>query len=259
MQVQANINSGGGSLIEKEIPSTFDFETFCGPAPMTKFLCAPNGNKPNWRGQHDFSRGLMFDWGIHYIHNVRKVLDLSLPHSVSAIGGTTRNFTIDNPDHLDVRFEFDGLPVYWSHKEWGFTSPTPDTNIGVFYYGEKATIFEGDLGWEVYPADGSEKIAHGDVRFRPNDPGNWDIYVKMMVDLFTEFAEGVRNNSNAKITNTLEEAQKTTSCVIYGDLAFRTKSNVEIDASTMNIENNTAAKSMLIRDYRAPYQHPYKS
>jgi len=33
MQVQANINSDGESLVEKQIPLTFDFETFCGPAP----------------------------------------------------------------------------------------------------------------------------------------------------------------------------------------------------------------------------------
>jgi predicted dehydrogenase len=56
----------------------------------------------------------MADWGIHYIHNVRKVLGLDLPDRVGAVGGTVKNFSTDNPDHLDVRFDFGGLPVYWS-------------------------------------------------------------------------------------------------------------------------------------------------
>lgn len=255
LQVQANINNPEGRLVEKEIPSTIDFETYCGPAPRKKFLCSEEGSRPDWRGQHDFSRGIMADWGIHYIHNVRKILNLDLPDSVSTIGGTIRNFTSDNPDHLDVQYDFGGLPVYWSHKTWGFTSPKPDNNIGVYYYGEKATIFSGDLGWEVYPSNGN-KISHGDVRFMA-DENVFQTYLKMIVDLFTEFAEQVRKNSNDGITNTLEEAYKTTSTVIYGDMAYRVKAGLNIDKLSMNIKNNEQAQKMLKREYRAPYRHPY--
>jgi len=90
MQVQANINTGGvGKVVEKDIPSTFDYEAFCGPASKVKFMCGPNSNKPNWRFQNNFNRGILFDWGIHYIHNVRQILDLGLPDHVSAVGGIT--------------------------------------------------------------------------------------------------------------------------------------------------------------------------
>jgi predicted dehydrogenase len=254
-QVQANINNQEGAVVEKPIPSTFDFETFCGPAPRTRFLCNEDSDKPNWRQQYVFSRGVMADWGIHYIHNIRKVLDLGIPDSVSAIGGTVRNFTTDNPDHLDVRFDFGGLPVYWSHKAWGYISRTPETNIGVYYYGEKATIFAGDLGWEIVPATGS-KITNGDIVFNPGKPENEPVYNKMIVDMFVQLAEGIRNKSNAGITNTFEEGQKTTSCIIYGDMAYRTKSNLVINKSSMDITNNKEAMALLKRNYRAPYKHP---
>ena len=72
-QVQANIHSGEGPLVEKEIPNHVDFETFCGPAPMVKYLCNANSDICNWRGQYELSRGIMADWGIHYIHNARQV------------------------------------------------------------------------------------------------------------------------------------------------------------------------------------------
>jgi predicted dehydrogenase len=255
VQVQANINNPDGVVVEKEVPKTIDFETFCGPAPRTKFLCSEEGNTPMWRAQHVFSRGIMADWGIHYIHNIRHVLKLGLPNSVSAIGGTVRNVTHDNPDQLDVRMDFAGLPVSWSHKSWGFTAPNPENNIGVYYFGEKATVFAGDLGWEVYPASGTKKV-NGSILFEPGKPENGPIYGKMFLDLFNEFAEGIRKRSNAGITNTLEEAQKTTSCVNYGDMAYRTKANLEIDPSTMDITNNKEARALLKREYRAPYKHP---
>ncbi|GJM29624.1 MAG: oxidoreductase [Cyclobacteriaceae bacterium] len=256
-QIQANINSQESTLVEKEIPSTFDFEVFCGPAPRKKFLCNPNGDKPNWRGQHDFSRGIMTDWGIHYIHDIRNIMGLGVPTSVSAIGGTVKNFSSDNPDHLDVRFDFDGLPVYWSHKSWGYTSPMPDNNIGIYYYGEKGTLFAGDLGWEIYPGDGGNKQSVGSIVFNPEAPGNEEIYSKMMVDMFLELANGIRKKSNQGITNRLENAKNTTETVIFGDMAFRVKSNLIINRSDMIIENNSKAQALLKRDYRSPYQHPF--
>ena len=258
LQVKANINNPSGPLVEKDIPDTFDFETFCGPAPKTKFLCSPNGSKPNWRGQYIFNRGIMVDWGIHYIHNIRQILGLDLPDKISATGGITRDFPQDNPDHLEVRFDFQGLPVYWSHKTWGYTSPIPKHDIGVYYYGEKATIFAGDLGWEVYPKNSDDPIIHGDVRFRPGDPEVMGTYTQMIVDLFTEFAKGIRNTSNQDLSNPFEEAFKTTSCVNYGDIAYRINSGITIEKESMHVLNNSKAQSLLKRDYRNPFEHPYK-
>jgi len=81
----------------------------------------------------------------------------------------------------------------------------------------------------------------------------------MIKGLFIEFAEQVRKNSNEGITNTLEDAFKTTSSVIYGDMAYLTKSGLDIDKVTMNIRNNAEAQRMLMREYRVPYHHPFTS
>jgi predicted dehydrogenase len=256
-QVQANIHSNEGGVVEKAVPETIDFETFCGPAPRVPYMCYENGQNPAWRNQHDFSRGIMADWGIHYLNNIRKVLDLGLPSSVAAVGGIARNLGQENPDHLDVRFEFGGLPVYWSHKSWGYTAPVPEHNIGVYYYGEKATVFVGDLGWEIFPAGGKEKIVHGDVRFDMFNPKNLPFYNKAFFDMFSEFVEGIRQKSNKGITNTLADAYKTTASVIYGDMSYRLKSNLNIDPSNMDIINHAEGRKLLKRGYRGPYRHPY--
>jgi predicted dehydrogenase len=257
LQVQVNIHNTDGFLVEKPIPETIDFEKFCGPAPATRYLCSENGDKPNWRGQHVFSRGVLADWGIHYIHNVRKILNLDLPDSVAASGGITKNFTQDNPDFLDVHFNFDGLPVNWSHKSYGYTAPNPDHRIGAFFFGEKGTIFQGDLSWEFYPAGNNEKISFGDVGFHPGNPEFVQVYHNMIIHLFDELAVGIRNKNEKGITNTLADAFKSTSTVIYGDMAYRVKAEIAVDKLTMNIRNNPDAQNMLKRDYRAPYFHPY--
>jgi predicted dehydrogenase len=246
MQVQAQIHYKESPLVEKEIPGTFDFDTYCGPAPLQKFLCLEEENTPRWRSQYVFSQGIMVDWGIHYLHNIRQVLGLGLPGRVSAIGGITSDYPRDNPDYLDVHFDFDGLPVYWSHKTWGYNHPEPKHNIGAFYYGEKANIFEGDSAWEIYPHD-AEPIIHEATRV------NEDTFTQMML----EFAEGIRAGSNEGITNTFEEALLTTAMVNYGDLAYRTGSGLDIHASTFDVTNNSKAESMLKRKYRDPYRHPY--
>jgi len=189
MQVQAQIHYTESPLVEKEIPGTFDFDTYCGPAPLQKFLCLENENIPRWRSQYVFSQGIMVDWGIHYLHNIRQVLGLGLPGNVSAIGGITSDYPRDNPDYLDVHFDFDGLPVYWTHKTWGYNHPEPKHRIGAFYYGEKANIFEGDSAWEIYPHD-AEPIIHEVTRVSE------DTFTQMMV----EFAEGIRASSNEGIT-----------------------------------------------------------
>lgn len=256
LQVQANIHSRDAMLVEKAIPESMDYETFCGPAPKLKYLCNEKGTSPNWRGQHGFSRGIMADWGIHFLHNIREIMDLGLPNAVSAIGGITRNFTQDNPDHLDVRFDFDGLPVNWTHKSWGFTSNSPEHNIGVFYYGEKATVFSGDLGWAIYPAKG-ESIVHGNIQFTPWKDETKLQYEKMFLDMFTEFANGVHAKSNEGITNQMLSAQQTTACIIYGDMAYRANAGLEIDVKSMDITNHKKANKQLKRKYRSPYKHPY--
>jgi predicted dehydrogenase len=256
-QIQANIHNPVGPAKEVAIPSTVDYDAFCGPAPKLKYLDHPKPGRTNWRLQQGFSRGIFADWGIHYLQNIRHVMDLGLPDHVSAIGGITKKQGQDHPDHLEVRLEYDGLPVCWTHKTWGYTSPLPHTNIGVFYYGEKATIFAADSGWEVYPADGSERKEYGTVRI----PLGSDAYEKEIkrefINQFTEFAKAIIAKSNKNIKGTFEQGFNSTATVIYSDLAYQTKQAFTIDKKSMDVYGNGDAQALLKRAYRAPYKHPY--
>jgi predicted dehydrogenase len=257
-QVQASINNPEGIPQEGTIPASIDYDRFCGPVPLQKYIPHPNPGRTNWRLQYAFSRGIFADWGIHYLQNIRDILELKLPDSVSAIGGIAKQKGKEHPDHLSVRLDYGGLPVEWSHKTWGFTSPLPHTNIGVFYYGDKGTLFAADSGWEVYPGDGSARKEYGLVRVGLGSEEYEREISREFLSQFREFAEAIREKSNRRIRGTFEEGVNSTSAVILADLAYRTGQTIHLDKNTMDTPGNEMAQKMLLRPYRDPYRHPYQ-
>lgn len=256
-QIGFNIHNTEGYPGLTEVPAHLDYEAFCGPAPTVPYRPNWQGDRPAWRAQHDFSRGILADWGIHYLENIRTVMDLEFPDRISAIGGTSRKDGRENPDNLTVDFDFDGLPVQWTQKTWGYTSPLPHTNIGVFYHGDKATIFVNDTGWEVYPGDGSEMKSYGDTKMKFGGPKHMESVKEIFVAQWNDFADGIRKKSNADIKGTFHEGYVTTSCINYADFAYRSEQPVDIDPTTMHIGNNEKAAAMMKRAYRPGYTHPF--
>ena len=255
-QIQFNIHRGGGLPPEAQIPATFDYETFCGPAPKLPYRCAPEGVRPNWRSQHGFSRGVLADWGIHYLQNIRTVMDLGLPDEITAMGGNVLKDGRQHPDYLDVKFDFAGLPVQWTYKAWGHTNPLPHTDIGTFYYGDKATLWVYDIGWEIYSSKGLVK-SEGHPREPYSSPIFNELTDKAFILQFNTFADAIRSRSPKQIRGTFDHGFIATSSIIYADLAYRTKRPVRIDHQTMDIRDNEAASALLTRAYREPYEHPY--
>ena len=254
-QVLVNLHNPEGMPVEKSVPATLDFDAFCGPVPLQKFLCDTNSNKPNWRGNHAFGRGTMVDWGAHYLHNARKVMNLGLPDSVRATGGNVTNKGAEQPDWMEVVFDYGGLPVQYSQRAWGYQSPNPDTNIGVWYMGDKASIFTGEFGWEVYPANGKPSINHGEIGFKPWTP---EFGTKMNDGIrkqFVELAEGIAAKSNRKISAPLDDAILTNTAMIMADLAYRTGAGL---LTKRELDGADASVSVLLkRPYRAGYKHPF--
>ena len=69
------------------------------------------------------------DWGIHWIDAIRTVLSAGdAPRSVQAAGGLyALRGRITTPDALTAHFEFDGVPVTWTHRIFGAAEYTPAT------------------------------------------------------------------------------------------------------------------------------------
>jgi len=131
-------------------PPTLDWDAWCGPAPKLPY--SPQVGHFHWRLEKAYGNGHLVDWGIHWIDAIRTVLGLPMPRSVRAAGGLYGlQGRITTPDLLAAHFEFDEVPLVWSHRIFGSPEYTPATNIGMFFYGEKETLFLNDRRYEVIP------------------------------------------------------------------------------------------------------------
>jgi hypothetical protein len=71
-----------------------------------------------------------------------------------------------------------------------------------------------------------------------------------------DFIAAVR--SRKQPTCTVEDAFRSTATVQLAMIALQSESKVKWDAAKREIIGNSAAAQLLKREYRAPYQHPYK-
>jgi hypothetical protein len=58
---------------------------------------------------------------------------------------------ITTPDVLQAHFEFSKCPLIWRQRIWGAEEYNPEVSNGIFFYGDKETIFVTDDRWEVIP------------------------------------------------------------------------------------------------------------
>jgi predicted dehydrogenase len=221
-------------------PETLDWDLWCGPGPKIPY--SPQVGHFNWRLEKTSGHGHLVDWGIHLIDALRKILGESAPKRVTAAGGLYYlRDKITTPDTLAVQFDFERCPVVWRHRIWGAGEYAPEVSNGIFFYGEKATVFAGDDRWLVIPVGKGERAEHK----AGGDTG---------LEHMKEFLEAVRARKPAGCA--IEDAYLTTTTVQLAMMAYETGAPVEWNAATEQIANNDAAAKLLRREYREPYKHP---
>lgn len=241
---EANIhyNAGPKDATPQPPPASLDWDLWCGPAPKIPY--SPQVGHMNWRLEKTTGHGHLVDWGIHLVDATRVILGEGMPKSVSAVGGLYElKGKITTPDVLTAHFEFDRCPLDWRHRIWGAEEYTPEVANGIFFYGEKQTIFVTDDRWELIPR-GNRKDRQ--VHEAKSEPGLLHV---------TEFLNAVRERKQPSCL--VEDAFASTASVQLAMIAYETGSKVDWDAGHERILSNPAASKLLKREYRKPYKHPY--
>lgn len=245
VQVDAQIHYTAGmkDATPQEPPESLDWDLWCGPAPKLPY--SPNIGHFQWRLEKEYGHGHLVDWGIHLIDAARMVLDLEEPGRVTAAGGLYQLAgQITTPDTLTVHFEFERCPVVWRHRLWGSAEYAPETNNGIFFYGDKATVFASDRRWVVIPKDtGQERL-----EFEEN--------ADMGGDHMAEFLAAVRENRQPSCRP--EDGYRSTATVQLGMIAFESGANISWDAAKGALQGPPEAQALVKREYRAPWTHPHK-
>ena len=245
VQVDAQIHYLAGLRDTKpqDPPASLDWDLWCGPAPKIPY--SPQVGHYAWRLEKTTGHGHLVDWGIHLIDATRWILGLTTPRSVQAAGGIYYyQDKITTPDVLTVQFDFDACPVVWRHRIWGAQEYTPETQNGIFFYGENGTIFVTDDRWILIPKEkGKEREEH-----------------KASADLGTahmaEFLNAVRSRRQPGCT--IEDSFRSTATVKLAMIAYDVGAKVVWDEQSQRIVDNPKAAELLKRPYRAPWKHPYE-
>ena len=247
IQVDAQIHyrAGIGDATPQDPPACLDWDLWCGPGPKIPY--SPQVSHKSWRLEMTSGHGHLVDWGIHLIDSTRMMLDLPMPREVTAVGGIYNEKyrgVITTPDTLTAAFDFGKVPVVWRHRLWGSTEYSPETNNGIFLYCENATVFANDQKWTVIPAGrGKEHEVH---------EAGCDLKTLHMANFLSAVREGT------PLACPIEDGYKSTATVQLAMISQETGSVVRWDESKEEIVDNAAGASLLNREYRAPYEHPWK-
>lgn len=224
-------------------PASLDWDEWCGPAPKLPY--SPQIGHFAWRLEKEYGHGHLVDWGIHLIDATRWMLNESMPSTVHAFGGIYKlKNEITTPDSMTVNFDFATCPVTWRHRLWGAKEYTEETSNGIFFYGEKGTVFATDWRWAFIP---NERDAEKQEHSARSDAGR---------DQMANFLEAVRTR-NAENLHSPLDAFYSTATVQLGTIAYESDSVVKWDLEKKEILDNTKAATLLKRDYRSPWQHPF--
>ena len=243
-QAQIHYTAGMRDTTPQDPPASLDWDLWCGPAPKLPY--SPQIGHFAWRLEKTTGHGHLVDWGIHLIDATRWILDETTPRTVQAAGGIYY-FTdkITTPDVLSVQFDFKTCPVFWRHRIYGAAEYTPEVSNGIFFYGEKGTIFVTDQRWVIIPRDrDAQRIEH-------------NVRADMGTAHMTEFLDAVRNRRQPGCT--IEDGHRSTTTVKLAMIAYDVGATVAWDEQTEKVTNHAQADALLKRPYRAPWKHPFSS
>ncbi len=244
VDVQIHYSAPLRDATPQDPPVSLDWDEWCGPAPKLPY--SPQIGHFAWRLEKEYGHGHLVDWGIHLIDATRWVLNETMPTTIQAFGGIYKlKNEITTPDSLTANFDFATCPVTWRHRLWGAKEYVDETNNGIFFFGDKGTVFASDRRWVFIP---SEKNADRQVFEEGNDAGR---------DEMANFLDAVRTRNAEKLHSPLD-AFYSTATTQLGMIAYESNSIVQWDAATHEVVDNKNAAQLVKREYRAPWQHPFK-
>ncbi len=225
-------------------PPSLDWEAWCGPAPKLGYR--PSIGHKAWRLEKEYGNGHLVDWGIHHIDIIRMIMGFDMPFAFDTEGGLFQlEGKITTPDTLNATLYFDQCPVIWEHRLWGSGDLNTQFNNGIFFYGEKATLFASDNKIIVMPAGKNQEQEEMQISSS-----------KVQEIHMTDFLNAVKTKNRSMLSCPIQDAFQSSATVQLAMASYYTNSKVVWDATSKSIVNNHKAQKLLARPYRGNYQRP---
>lgn len=225
-------------------PASLDWDAWCGPAPKLDYR--PSIGHKAWRLEKAYGNGHLVDWGIHHIDIIRNIMNWDMPQVFQSNGGLLKlKGKITTPDTLNATMFFKDCPLFWSHRLWGTGDLNRSFNNGIFFYGEKATVFASDRKMVVMPTGKDATIKEMEIPTQ----GMQDKHVE-------DFLAAVQSQNRNLISCTIEDAFQSTASVQLAMISYYTGSEIKWDSESKKIIKNKAGSKLLSRPYRKGYERP---
>jgi len=264
--IQNEWPNGIGNPPDENPPADFDWETWLGPAPKKPY----NKNRTFYRFRWfcDYSGGQVTNFGVHYMDFIQWALGAEAPASVMGMGSKVAGMR-DNreiPDTLEAVWKYpDGALVTFSQfnataGQWSI----PGCEVEI--RGTKGTLYLFGNGYDVVP----DKITQDE--FPVNSPIAREqnrLYRKdakaqieprsVRPGSTADTAPHARNfldcvKSRAKCNCDIETGHRSTSATLLANIALKTRSVLDWDASAERFPNHPEANKLLSYKYRPPYR-----
>jgi predicted dehydrogenase len=248
-----------GNPPEVAPPEYLDYDMWTGPAPMRPFTS--NKHPRGWRAFMEYGNGIIGDMGVHMLDMVRWMLDLGWPKRISSSGGILMDKdSISNINDTQIAtFDFDGLPVVWTHRTWG-TAPDPEYPWAAFIYGDKGTLKADVHKYEFIPQGQGDRL-QGKALFEydkyPEDQTERDLERHVASALrrhWRNFLDMV--DTRGRPVSDIEQGYITAASCILANLACRLGRTLLWDPDKAQIIGDEEANRLLARPYRTPWTHP---
>ena len=248
-----------GNPPDTAAPENLDYEMWTGPAPMRPYnsIVHPRG----WRAFMEYGNGIIGDMCVHMLDMVRWMLDLGWPKRVGSTGGilVDKGSKANISDTQTATFDFDEVPVVWTHRTWG-NAPDPEYPWAAFIYGEKGTLKADVHKYDFIPSGGG-KAAHGDVLYEydkfPEDQTEKDLerhVASAMRRHWKNFLDMVE--TRGRPVSDIEEGYITATSCILANISMQLGRTLTWDPDKGQVVGDDEANRLLRRPYRQPWVHP---
>jgi len=256
--IRAFVLYGGGPEKPRpnaDPPKGLDWDMWCGPAPLRPY----NGgiHPRSWRNYLDYANGTLGDWGIHWLDQIRWILDVKYPKTVFSVGGrpikgkpilTQEQQTSDAPDHQLATFQFDDFDVSWEHRQFAGNNAEKGESVGVYFYGTSGTFHMGwQKGWTFYPAGGRDAVVHEEPQLHQPDDQN-------IKELWANFLQCIKTGERP--ISDIEEGHLSSAMALLGMLSMKLGRSLRWDGEKEEILGDPEANKMLERPYRGEWKYP---
>lgn len=262
--VQNEWPQGIGNPPDGEPPAGFDWDAWLGPAPKVPYN--PNRTFYRFRWFYAHSGGQVTNFGTHYLDFIHWALGQDAPRAVTALGG---KFALEDnreiPDTLEVIWQYPGNTLVTFSQFNASAAPWSLPGCEVELRGTQGTLYLFGNGYEVVP----DRLTPNEFPARtPVDRALERGYMvgakaameprKVTGANAGDTVPHARNfldcvKSRAACHCDIETGHRSTTATLLGNVALRTRAQLEWDARAERFTNHPEANARLDYAYRAPY------